>query len=285
MTIAWRTQCGNCLLKQWSLETTPTKSTYQIQQTSQCHCEGTDGDSCSSWKSCPFHGCKQFHSKVRKTSNRKEVEPCLQYISSLKLPQREALRNIGPINAPIWSNLSVLNSVIKWPFYVELSVAAWSTGHLKLPQQKALTKYNRQVSAIVRVPMVTVVAVENLVHLWVQTISFKSEKKTSNRKEVEPCLQYIFSLKLPQREALRNIGPINAPIWSNLSVLNSVIKWPFYVELSVAIISWSTGHLKLPQQKALTKYNRQVSAIVRVPMVTVVAVENLVHFEDWNSKA
>ncbi len=100
---------------------------------------------------------------------------------------------------------------------------------------------------------------------------------------MEPCLQYISSLKLPQREALRNIGPINAPIWSNLSVLNSVIKLPFYVELSVA--AWSTGHLKLPQQKALTKYNRQVSAIVRVPMVTVVAVENLVHFEDWNSKA
>ncbi len=48
-------------------------------------------------------------------------------------------------------------------------------GHLKTPP-KALTKYNRQVSAIVRVPMVTVVAVENLVHLWVQTISFKSEK-------------------------------------------------------------------------------------------------------------
>ncbi len=53
----------------------------------------------------------------------------------------------------------------------------------------------------------------------------------------------------------------------------------------MAIISWSAGHLKLPQQKALTKYNRQVSAIVWVPMVTVVAVENLVHFEDWNSKA
>ncbi len=46
----------------------------------------------------------------------------------------------------------------------------------------------------------------------VQTILFKGEKKTSNRKEVEPCLQYISSLKLPQREALRNIGPINAPI-------------------------------------------------------------------------
>ncbi len=150
MTIACRTQRGNCLLKQWSLETTPTKSTYQIQQTSQCHCEGTDGDSCSSWKSCPFMGANNFIQKWEKTSNRKEVEPCLQYISSLKLPQREALRNIGPINAPIWSNLSVLNSVIKLPFYVELSVAiiSWSTGHLKLPQQKALTKYNRQVSAI-----------------------------------------------------------------------------------------------------------------------------------------
>ncbi len=44
----------------------------------------------------------------------------------------------------------------------------------------------------------------------VQTILFKGEKN-SNRKEVEPCLQYISSLKLPQREALRNIGPINAP--------------------------------------------------------------------------
>ncbi len=129
MTIACRTQRGNCLLKQWSLETTPTKSTYQIQQTSQCHCEGTDGDSCSSWKSCPFMGANNFIQKWEKTSNRKEVEPCLQYISSLKLPQREALRNIGPINAPIWSNLSVLNSVIKLPFYVELSVAClkhWS---------------------------------------------------------------------------------------------------------------------------------------------------------------
>ncbi len=166
MTFLCRTQRGNYLLKHWSLETTPTKSTYQIQQTSECHCEGTDGDSCSSWKSCPFMGANNFIQKWEKTSNRKEVEPCLQYISSLKLSQREALRNIGPINAPIWSNLSVLNSVIKWPFYVELSVAivSWSSGHLKLPQQKALTKYNRQVSAIVRVPMVTVVAVENLVH-------------------------------------------------------------------------------------------------------------------------
>ncbi len=92
-------------------------------------------------------------------------------------------------------------------------------------------------------------------------------EKTSNRKEVEPCLQYISSLKLPQREALMNIGPINAPIWSNLNMLNTVNKWPLHVELSVAIVSWSSGHLKLPQQKALTKYNRQVSAIVRVPMV------------------
>ncbi len=124
-------------------------------------------------------GANYFIQKWEKTSNRKEVEPCLQYISSLKLPQREALRNIGPINAPIWSNLNMLNTVNKWPLHVELSVAivSWSSSHLKLPQQKALTKYNRQVSAIVRVPMVTVVAVENLVHSWVQTISFKSEKK------------------------------------------------------------------------------------------------------------
>ncbi len=27
---------------------------------------GYHGDSCSSWKSCPFMGAKQFHSKVRK---------------------------------------------------------------------------------------------------------------------------------------------------------------------------------------------------------------------------
>ncbi len=153
---------------------------------------------------------------------------CLQYISSLKLPQREALRNIGPINAPIWSNLNMLNTVNKWPLHVELSVAIvllkqWS---LETTPTKSTYQYNRQVSAIVRVPMVTVVAVENLVHSWVQTISFKSEKK-SNRKEVEPCLQYISSLILPQREALRNIGPINAPIWSNLSVLNSVINYLF----------------------------------------------------------
>ncbi len=111
------------------------------------------------------------------------------------------------------------------------------------------------------------------------------EKKTSNRKEVELCLQYISSLKLPQREALMNIGPINASIWSNLNVLNTMIKWPLHVEFSVAIFSWSSGHLKLPKQKALTKHNRLVSAIVRVSMVTVVAAENLVHFEDWNSKA
>ncbi len=104
-------------------------------------------------------------------------------------------------------------------------------------------------------------------------------EKTSNRKEVEPCLQYISSLKLPQREALMNIWPINAPIWSNLNMLNTVNKWPLHVELSMAIVYWSSGHLKLPQQKALTKYNRQVSAIVRVPMVTVVAVENLVHLK------
>jgi len=33
--------------------------------------------------------------------NRKKLEPCLQFISSLKLPQREALMNTGTINAPI----------------------------------------------------------------------------------------------------------------------------------------------------------------------------------------
>ncbi len=64
-----------------------------------------------------------------------------------------------------------------------------------------------------------------------------------------------------------------------------MIKWPLHVEFSVAIFSWSSGHLKLPKQKALTKHNRLVSAIVRVSMVTVVAAENLVHFEDWNSEA
>ncbi len=48
--------------------------------------------------------------------------------------------------------------------------------------------------------------------IWVKTISFNREKKTNNRKEVDPCLQYISSLKLPQRGALMNIGPINAPI-------------------------------------------------------------------------
>ncbi len=126
-----------------------------------------------------------FKSEKNKQQNRKEVEPCLQYISSLKLPQREALMNIGPINAPIWSNLNMLNTENKWPLHVELSMAiiSWSTGHLKLSQQKALTKYNRQVSAIVRVPMVTVLAGENLVHLWVQTISFKSEKKQAIEKK------------------------------------------------------------------------------------------------------
>ena len=46
------------LLKHWSLETTPTNSTYQIQQTSQCHCEGTDSDIRSSWKSCPVYSLK-----------------------------------------------------------------------------------------------------------------------------------------------------------------------------------------------------------------------------------
>ncbi len=102
---------------------------------------------------------------------------------------------------------------------------------------------------------------------------------------MELCLQYISSLKLPQREALMNIGPINASIWSNLNVLKTMIKWPLHVEFSVAIFSWSSGHLKLPKQKALTKHNRLVSAIVRVSMVTVVAAENLVHFEDWNSEA
>ncbi len=193
-----------------------------------------------------IYGCNNFIQKWEKTSNRKEVEPCLQYISSLKLPQREALRNIGPINAPIWSNLSVLNSVIKWPFYVELSVAIilkhWS---LETTQQKALTNTTDkwvplwgyrwwQCSSWKSCPFM---GANNFIQKW---------EKTSNRKEVEPCLQYISSLKLSQREALRNIGPINAPIWSNLSVLNSVIKLPFYVELSVAIVSWSSGHLKLP---------------------------------------
>jgi len=63
-----------------------------------------------------------------------------------------------------------------------------------------------------------------------------------------------------------------------------VIKWSLHVELSLesqkAIISWSTGHMKLPQQIALIKYNRQVSAIVRVP---IVKADNLFHFEEYNS--
>ncbi len=66
----------------------------------------------------------------------------------------------------------------------------WS---LETTQQKALTKYNRQVSAIVRVPMVTVVAVENLVHLWVQTISFKSEKKQAiERSGTLPAVHFLI---------------------------------------------------------------------------------------------
>jgi len=64
------------------------------------------------------------------------------------------------------------------------------------------------------------------------------------------------------------------------------MKWSLHVELSLesqkAIISWSTGHMKLPQQIALTKYNRQVSAIVRVP---IVKAENLFHFEEYKSLA
>ena len=40
--------------------------------------------------------------------------------------------------------------------------------------------------------------------------------------------------------------------------------------------------MKLPQQIALTKYNRQVSAIVRVP---IVKAENLFHFEEYKSLA
>ncbi len=48
------------------------------------------------------------------------------------------------------------------------------------------------------------------IRIWVKNVI--KRKKTSNRKEVELCLQYISSLKLPQREALMNIGPINASI-------------------------------------------------------------------------
>ncbi len=39
----------------------------QIEQTSQCHCEGTDSDSSSSWKSCPFwrlHLCSMIASPI-----------------------------------------------------------------------------------------------------------------------------------------------------------------------------------------------------------------------------
>ena len=48
----------------------------------------------------------------------------LLFISSVLLPQREALMNIGPINAPIWSNLNGMDTVIIWSLHLELSLAS-----------------------------------------------------------------------------------------------------------------------------------------------------------------
>ena len=98
-------------------------------------------------------GWKKYHWK--------DVGSCLKFTSQIKLPQREALMNIWPINAAIWSNLTVLYPLIEWALLKESAWSSWkvfsfcSIGHLKLPQQIALTEYNRQVSAIAKVLIVT----------------------------------------------------------------------------------------------------------------------------------